>query len=167
MLPVDLDLKQIGMEGWQNPKEWSAEGKLYVHQGGGIVLFKPSPATGTFAFIGLLGKEKRLSWVLNYTDQQNYLLFEIDSKTFSRKEVVDGQTKELSRAPSGIGKSEYCSVRIDVTPGSIVHQIYDGQRLVPVDTWKDPARDFSRGKFGFLIPGNQTVSISDFGFSPQ
>ena len=167
MLPVDLNLKQIGMEGWQNPKEWSADGKLYVHQGGGIVLFDASPATGTFAFIGLLHKGKRLSWVLNYIDQQNYLLFEIDSKTFSRKEVVDGQTKELSRAPSGIGKSEYCSVRIDVTPGSIVHQVYDGQRLVPVDIWKDPARDFSRGKFGFLIPGNQTVSISDFGFSPQ
>ena len=166
-LPVDLALKQIGMEGWQNPKEWSAEGKSYVHKGGGIVLFNPNPTAGTFVFTAPLRKGKRLAWALNYTDQDNYLLFEIDSKAFSRKEVVGGQTRELYRSPSGIGKSEYCSVRIDVTAGSIIHQIYDGQRLVPFDTWKDSTRDFSRGKFGFVIPGNQTVSISNFGFSPQ
>jgi serine/threonine protein kinase len=166
-LPIDLNLKQIGMEGWQNPKEWSTEGNSYVHGGGGIVLFNPSPTAGTFVFTALLRKGKRLAWVLNYTDQDNYLLFEIDAKAFSRKEVVRGQTRELSRVTSGVSKSECCSVRIDVASGSIVHQVYAGQRLVPLDTWKDSTQDFSRGKFGFLIPRNETLSISNFGFSPQ
>jgi serine/threonine-protein kinase len=166
-IPVDLSLKPIGMEGWRNPKEWSAEGNLYVHKGGGIVLFDPSPTAGTFVFTAPHHKGKPLAWVLNYTDQNNYLLFEIDSKVFVRKEVVGGKARELSRSPSGIGKSEFFSIRIDVAPGSILQQISNGQRPLPLDTWKDSTKDFSRGKFGFVIPKNQTVSISNFGFSPQ
>ena len=94
-------------------------------------------------------------------------MFEIDAKAFSRKEVVHGQTRDLSRVTYGISKSECCSMRIDVAPGSIIHQIYAGQRLVPLDTWKDSAQDFSRGKFGLVIPRNEAVSISNFSFSPQ
>ena len=167
MLPVNLNLKQMGMEGWQNPKEWAAQGKWYVNQGVGISLYNASPTAGTFVFTGQLRKGERLAWVLNYTDPNNYLLFEIDSRTFARKQVVGGQTKQLSTSPSEIGKSEYCSVRIDVTRGSVVHQIFNGKQLVPVDTWKDSARDFSRGKFGFVIAPKQKMGISNFSFSPQ
>ncbi len=166
-LPVNLNLTGMGMEGWQNPKEWVAQGKWYVHQGSGTSLYSASPTAGTFVFTAQLRKGERLAWVLNYTDPSNYLLFEIDARTISRKEVVGGQEKDLSTSPSEIGKSEYCSVRIDVTRGSIVHQIYNGKQLVPVDTWKDSSRDFSRGKFGFLIAPRQKLEISNFSFSPQ
>ena len=167
ILPVTLNLKQVGMEGWQYPKEWSAAGNSYVHRGGGIVLFNPTPTAGAFVFTAQVYKGKRLAWVLNYKDHDNYLLFEVDSKTFSRKEVVKGQVRELAHTPSGIGKGDCCSFRIDVTAGSVILQIFNGQQLAPLDTWKDPARNFSQGRFGFVIAGNQALSISNFGFSPQ
>ena len=34
-------------------------------------------------------------------------------------------------------------------------------------TWAEPGRNFSEGKFGFLIRGNDEIGISDFKFQPK
>ena len=36
-----------------------------------------------------------------------------------------------------------------------------------LDSWTEAGRNFSDGKFGFYIPGNDEISISDFKFQPK
>jgi hypothetical protein len=36
-----------------------------------------------------------------------------------------------------------------------------------LDTFVEEDRDFTQGKFGFLIQGNDEIAISDFKFMPK
>ncbi len=164
---VDLILPQGGMEGWDNPSAWTPEGSWFVHRGSSPVLFGTTPTTGRFVFSAMSGKGSYLQWVIHYTDRDNYVLFEIDAKSFSRYRVVNGKRTRLQRVPRGMGEKGYCTLQIDVMPGSIVHQLYEGQKFTSLDAWNEPEANFANGKFGFLIPRNGTLRLSNFRFSPQ
>jgi hypothetical protein len=41
----------------------------------------------------------------------------------------------------------------------------DGWKVL--DTFDDAGRDFTQGKFGFLIQGNDEIAVSDFKFLPK
>jgi hypothetical protein len=42
-----------------------------------------------------------------------------------------------------------------------------GDEWKVLDTFAEPGRDFTQGKFGFLIQGNDEIAISDFKFLPK
>ena len=59
-------------------------------------------------------------------------------------------------------KKTFCSMQIRVSPNEIVHQVREKDTWVTLDTWSQPGANLSLGKFGFYIPGNDQVALSNF-----
>jgi len=167
---VDLELsrqEELAMMQWEEPQEWNRDGEWFVRKGGNFVLFKPTPAAGRFVFTAMLRKGRRLQWVINQSDERNYILFQMDRKHFYRSEVRNGELTPQLKVAHGVEKKGYYTVQVVVTPTSILHELYDGTKWIPLDAWREAGRDFTNGKFGFYIPGNDEVALTNFAFSPQ
>jgi serine/threonine protein kinase len=162
-----IEAAKGGMPDWETPGSWSRDGNWFVHKGGGAVPFRVTPVNGSFVFTVALRKGRRLQWFINRSDDKNYLLFQMDKKHFYRSQVVNGKQTEIGRNEHAISKHDYYTLEIDITPASVLHRIHDGQRWITLDEWKDAKRNFSAGKFGFLVPGNDQVAISNFIFTPH
>jgi hypothetical protein len=164
---VKVQPQALGMADWEDPKAWVREGQYFARKGGNVVLFRASPASGTLAFTVAPLKGKRLQWVLNYVDQKNYALFQVDKKHFYRKDVVNGKTFDLSKVPHNLGEDGPYTLQIEVAAGALVHRVQSGARWIVLDSWTQPARNFTYGKFGFLIQGNDKVGLANFSFTPR
>jgi hypothetical protein len=156
-----------GMSDWDNPAGWTKDGNWFVHRGGNFVTFRPSPVLGSFVFTASLRRGGRLQWFLARADDKNYVLFQMDKKNYYRHEVVNGRRKELQKVAHKQENQDYWTLQIDVTANSVVHKLHDGERWTVLDAWSEPGRNFSSGKFGFYIPGNDQYAISNFSYSPQ
>ena len=53
-----------------------------------------------------------------------------------------------------------------MTPDRVVQKVRVGDEWKVLDTFTEPGRDFTQGKFGFLVQGNDEIGISDFKFLP-
>ncbi|MBI1983706.1 MAG: PEGA domain-containing protein [Acidobacteria bacterium] len=159
--------KRGGMEDWEDPRDWSRDGEWFVRRGGDFTLFRTTPTAGRFVFTVALRRGRRLQWVLNQKDKKNYLLFQMDEKTFTRSRVRNGDSTDESRVEHGLGGAGYYTMQIKVTPGGLVHEAYDGKKWIVLDSWKEAGLDFTEGKFGFLIPRGDEVAVSNFTFYPQ
>lgn len=110
----------------------------------------------------MLTKGRLLQWVLNYTDDKNYVLFQMDDNFFYRAVIRNGQkTDEIKLADKGDKKS-FRTVRIRVSATELVHQIKHGNSWPVVDRWTQRGADLSRGKFGFYLTGDDQVALSGF-----
>jgi hypothetical protein len=157
----------FGMGDWDDAGGWVKEGHNYVHKGGNFVTFKPAPVNGSIMFTIMLQKGKRLQWVVNYKDEKNYALFQVDKKNFYRIQVVNGRKTELAKTPHGQQeKAEYFTIRVDVSPDAIEHYIRRGNQWAPLDSRKTPGAQFSNGKFGFYIPGKDEYAVNFFVYTP-
>jgi serine/threonine-protein kinase len=159
--------KPLGMSDWDEPAAWIEERGWFVHKGGNFVGFKPPQVVGTLVFVIDLRKGKRLQWVARYSDPKNYLLFQMDKKVFYRVQVVDGKETVLEKKPYPTQKQSTYRIAVDISAGAIVNKLYDGSKWMVLDNWEESGRSFSRGKFGFMLPGSDSVAISDFSFSPK
>ena len=128
------------------------------------MLYRTSPTSGTFVFSAMLRKGHRLEWVLNCQDDKNYLLFQMDDDDLSRSIVRGGQSTEAAKIPFKSDKKVFRTFLIRVSPGEIVTQIREGQDWKTLDRASIPGVDLSSGKFGFLIPGNDEVALSNFSY---
>ena len=153
--------------GWENASVWTRDGNWQVRKGGGISLYGATPTAGRFVFTITLRKGKRLQWVLNHSDGQNYALYTTDKKTFTRSVVRNGSTQELAKLPMPVEYNGYYTLQIRVSAGSVVHEIFDGKSWLLLDSWTNPGTNVAAGKFGVLVPGNDEVGISNFAFYPQ
>jgi hypothetical protein len=156
-----------GMSDWDNPAGWARDGNWFVQRGGNFVTFRPSPVQGTFVFTASLRRGRRLQWFVGRTDDKNYSLFQLDRRNFTRIEVVNGRSKELAKVQHKQDKQDYWTVQIEVSAGSVIHRLHDGERWLALDEWRDGGRNFSAGKFGFYIPGGDQYALSNFSFQPQ
>jgi len=152
---------------WENASAWTRDGNWQLKKGGGVSLFGASPTAGRFVFTIMLRKGKRLQWVLNYLDDHNYALFQADKKTFTRSVVRNGSTRELAKVAIPIDYKGYYTIQVRVTPGSVMHEIFDGKSWASLDSWTDPGMDVTQGKFGVLVQGSDVVGISNFAFYPR
>jgi hypothetical protein len=167
---VDLRLtgeQKSGIALWENPDRWARDGNWYVRRGGGFALCSISPAAGRFLFTVVLRRGNHLQWVVNQTDERNYVLFQLEKNVLTRSLVRNGATTELARVPLSFGSPGYYTMQVRIAAGTIAHQIFDGKSWIMLDSWTEPGQDFARGKFGFLIPGNDEVGITNFSFNPQ
>jgi len=155
-----LSLAPGGMQDFDDAAGWKSNQGWFVHRGGGFVLYKTSPTSGTFVFSTMLEKGHRLQWVFNYTDDHNYALFQMDENYFYRSQVRGGQTTEEAKIPFKTDKKKSRTFQIVVTPNRIVHQIQQGDGWAPLDSWT--GGNLSSGKFGFLLPGSDEVEVSNF-----
>lgn len=158
---------EIGMAAWDDPAGWVEANGWFVRKGGNFVSLKPVKTSGIIVFTAELRKGKRLQWAAARTDPQNYVFFQIDRKSFYRWEVVKGKEKQLEKIPYEGQKQSAFTIEVDVSPTSIVNKFYDGAKWLTLDTWQDPARAFSTGKFGLLLPGGDIVALSNFQFTVQ
>jgi hypothetical protein len=157
---------------FEDPGQWHPENGGYVHRGAGFLSFK-MPPQGTFTFTvqprkGGLFREGRVRWRLMYVDNRNFAEFEIDKNNFVCRVVQDGKSAERTRTSlKDIDKQKEFTVQIDVTPEHIVHRLRSGSAWFPLDAWSEPGIRFSDGKFGFFLPGNDEIELTNFKFQPK
>ncbi|HEV1286597.1 MAG TPA: PEGA domain-containing protein [Bryobacteraceae bacterium] len=161
-----------GMADWEDPSGWARDGEAWVHHGGNFVPYKP-PAKGTYEFTvqllkgGNVFRGGHIRWYVDYVDPKNYGLFEIDKKTFWAKEVTNGKSKDREKTQHGLENAKTFTIQVDVTPDHVVHRLKNGDTWLTLDSWTETGRIFSDGKFGFYIPGNDEIGITDFKFQPK
>jgi hypothetical protein len=159
---LDLHLTPGGMGDWDLPAAWRNDGASYVRRGGNFILYKTVPTTGTFAFNASLRKGKKLQWVLNYLDDQNYELFQMDENFFYRNQIRAGQQAEAVKIPFKSEKKQFHTFQIRVSPSQVVHEILLNGKWNVVDSWSQSGINLAAGKFGFYIPSNDEISLADF-----
>ncbi len=168
---LDLSLAPSGMSKWEDVVGWKQERGSFVHKGGDFVMYSVSPTSGTFVFSAMLTKGHRLQWMLNCTDANNYVLFQIDDNNFYRTVVKNGQKGDETKIPHKGDKKSFQTLQIHVGTNEIVHQIRQGESWVVLDRWTQPGSNLSLGRFGFYIPGSDQVALSSFAhyvdFSPR
>jgi hypothetical protein len=161
-----------GMAEFEDAQSWKKEGDSWVHKGGGFVPYKPTPK-GVFTFTvellkgGGAFRAGQVRWCFQYLDSKNYLLYEMDRKNFWAGVVEKGKRLERIKAPHNLGNRKAFTIQIEVTPDRLVQKVRVGDQWKVLDTFVEEGRDFTQGKFGFLIQGNDEIAISDFQFLPQ
>ena len=161
-----------GMTEFEDSQGWKQQGDNWTHKGGGFVPYKLSPK-GVFTFTAELLKgggvfrSGQIRWCVQYLDSKNYVLSEIDPKTFWSGVVEKGKRLERVKAPHNLGNQKSFTIQVEVTPDLLVQRVRIGNEWKVLDTFTEPGRDFTQGKFGFLIQGNDEIAISDFKFQPK
>jgi serine/threonine-protein kinase len=159
---LDLSLAPSGMSKWDDAAGWKQDKGTYVRKGGDYVLYGVSPTSGTFVFSAMLAKGHRLQWVVNYTDPNNYVLFQIDDNNFYRSAVRNGEKSDEIKVPNKSDKKSFRTIQIRVEPNQIVHLIKQGDSWASLDRWSQSGSNLTQGRFGFYIPGGDQVVLSGF-----
>jgi len=142
-----------------------------VRHGGGFVHYHVPRVAGHYSFaargqVGGFLKHSKLQWYAGFQDSQNYILFTVDGKHASIREIRDGKQREVSRIPFSAESNEWVQVDLIVRPNLI-----DARLRTPDTGWDDigtvesDGRDFTQNKVGFLIPGSDEITVSNFRFS--
>ena len=159
---LDLALAPSGMSKWDDPSGWKQENGAFVRKGGDYILYGVTPTSGTFMFSAMLTKGHRLQWVVNYTDPNNYVLFQIDDNNFYRTDIRNGQKATDVKIPHKGEKKSFRTLQIHVSPTEVVHQVKQGNAWFVLDRWTLPGANLSAGRFGFYLPGGDQISLANF-----
>jgi serine/threonine-protein kinase len=158
----DLSLAPDGMSKWDDAAGWKQDKGSFVRKGGDFVTYGLAPTSGTFVFSAMLSKGHRLQWVLNFTDANNYVLFQMDDNNFYRTVVHNGQKGDEVKIPHKNEKKAFRTLLIRVGPNEIVHQIRQGDSWVVLDRFAPGGTNLSLGKFGFYLPNNDQIALANF-----
>jgi hypothetical protein len=142
-----------------------------VRKGGGFIAYHVPRAAGHYSFsahsrIGGFLKHSKLQWYAGYQDSQNYVLFTVDGKHAIIRDIRDGKPIEVNRIPFNADSNEWVQVDLSVKADSI-----DARLRTPDASWHDvgtvisQGRDFTQGKVGFYVPGNDEIAVANFHFS--
>jgi hypothetical protein len=166
--PVALTIADWGSSIWTSEDGW------YQRKLPGPIIFPRPLGTGLIQFsvrwdggARILGLAKgHVQWVLNYVDPENYLRCELDDVGFQVESVTQGQKPKAIGKKTLVAKQAHYTVQIRVTQDKITQELQqDGS------TWKHlstvPVTAEAKGKFGFLIPAGQTLSLANFSFQPE
>jgi serine/threonine protein kinase len=168
-----------GMERWDQP--WVLQDGWYSRRGGGFDLYN---ADGPSSYVFTLrlrhshnpfSAGSRIRWVVSYVDPNNYIEMQLDGKFFYRTEIVGGKKHELPKIAFKVPEStESLTVSLDVSANTLVQRYSvkkDEWKIL--DSWDHAAspsagggktRSFTEGKFGFLIPPDRDLEISNFSY---
>ncbi len=159
------------MSNFEAPGTWRMEDNIWKHRGAATLTYGIQP-NGIFTFSiymlkgGSLLRGGRVRWVLGYQDPKNYLLFELDEENLWSKVVENGKTLERKKIAHKQDKSmRVWNILIDSSSGRLVHKIQGDNGWTELDSWSEPGRDFTQGKFGILVTGNDEVGLSNFQFT--
>ena len=168
-LPV---VKAGTMDDFEDPAAWRRNGDSWSHRGPAFLAYKPVPR-GVFQFTvqlvkgGSLFHGGRVRWCLNYRDSRNYALFELNNQSFWVKDVSNGKSTDRAKTQLSLDKVKMFTVRVEVKPQQIAQTILIDGKWVSLNSWTDNGRNFTEGKFGFLVQGSDEIAISDFKFTPE
>jgi len=150
---------------WERPDGWTIEGDWLVRRGGNFVLSTFPAKAGSYSFV-LWRKGKSAQWVVNYRDEKNYCLFEIDSKSLNRTVVRNGRKGLTIKVPHSHEKQTTYTLQVSVAGNTITHKIFDGKSWQLLDQLRLPGTDWSVGKFGMFVPGRDQIGLSHLTFKP-
>ncbi|HLX45389.1 MAG TPA: PEGA domain-containing protein [Bryobacteraceae bacterium] len=172
-IPAAAAPKPGDVTGFAEPDAWKKDGDVWVHKGGGFVPYKLGPR-GVYTFTvelvkgGGVFRGGRIRWCVQYVDAKNYLLYELDKKTFWAEVIEKGKKLERAKTQHNVDSQKAFSIQIEVTPEHVVHKIKDASgQWVLLDSFAEPGRNFTSGPFGFFIQGNDEIGISEFSFVPK
>jgi serine/threonine-protein kinase len=156
------DVFQMDAADWDKP--WTRDGEWFTRRGGDFVLYRRTPTEGTFQFT--LRAKSKVEWVLDYSDPQNYLLFEINKQTFALSQYANNRRLVIADR-KGIGvKAGNFMVNLVVEPTRVITTLVDEQgNPVTLYDWNRPGQPFTRGRFGIHLPGNSQVWLANFRFT--
>lgn len=161
-----------GMAQFADAQNWTRDGEYWIHKGGGFVPYM-LPAKGVFTFTvrllkgGGVFRSGQIRWCVEYLNSKNYLLSEMDRKTFWTGVVKNGERLERAKAAHNLGEQKAYTIQIEVSPDRLVQKALVGGEWKVLDSFSEPGRDYTQGRFGFLIQGNEELAISDFKFLPK
>ena len=161
-----------GMSDFSELATWTKDGDNWVHKGGGFQAYKLTPK-GTFTFTVQLIKGGsflhggEIRWCVQYLNPQNYLLTEVDRKNFSALVIRDGEKLYRVKKAHNLGNQKAFTVQLDIAPDHLIQSLLIDNKWITFDQFREPGRDYTQGKFGFLIQGNDEIAISDFKFVPK
>jgi hypothetical protein len=158
------------------PKETAGHGMeleaQQVRKGGGFVSYHIPKSSGRYSFqaqvrkSGGLFKKGKLQWYAGYQDFDNYVMFSLDGKRASMREVRDGKGADIDRVPFNLDTNEWVQVDLVVKADSITARVKTPDTpWTEIGTVTDQRRDLTQGKVGFYIPGSDEVAISGFKFT--
>ena len=155
------------LEEWGKGRGWMREGPLLVRRGGNFVLAPIEPGPGTYSFTAILKKGRRLEWVVNYRDERNYSLYQLGKNFFQRIQVRGGERSTPVKLRHTLHRDEFVTVHIEVSGNSIVQRAQQNGRSVLLDEWKHSGAGFTRGRFGFHVPGRDQIALREMSFIPR
>ena len=171
-IPAPVAAPVGGIADFEDASAWKKDGELWVHRGAGFIPYK-LPSKGVFTFTvellkgGNVFRGGRIRWCVQYLDARNYLLFELDRKNFWAEVMEKGKKYERAKTQHDLEKQKAFTVQIDASAERLVHKINNGSEWIVLDSFAEPGRDFTQGKFGFLIQGNDEIGLADFKFTPK
>ena len=142
-----------------------------IRHGGGFVHYNSPKATGRYSFtahskIGGFLKHDKLQWYAGYQNSENYIMFSLDGKHASLREMRDGKSYEVNRIPFIVASGEWVQVNMSVKPGSITASVKSPDAgWSEIGTASSTGRDFTQDKVGFYVPGNDEVAVANFHFA--
>jgi hypothetical protein len=152
----------MGLGDWEKVGGWEKDGAYLTRRGGGVV-FAPSAAdAGHYTFTVSVIKGKRVEWFVNYQDERNYVLFQLDDDHLTATSLTGGN-KKTTKTPVHINREELVMVGMDVNDSavnvSVGQQDKKFTQSVPID--------HAAGKFAFRVPGKDQIELGDFHFIPR
>jgi eukaryotic-like serine/threonine-protein kinase len=163
------------LEDWDKP--WGMDGVWYTRQGGDFVPYKIVPASGVFrfaiapksskGFLGIGGNPK-MRWVINYVDPKNYIEFQIDKQSYSSEQYINGKKVEhAKRKPHGLAEATSFEIQMTVAPTKISVEIRSGDDYTTLDTFSDADSNYTDGRFGFHLPNQDQIYLTNFSFTQK
>jgi serine/threonine-protein kinase len=154
--------KGIALGDWEKTGGWEKDGPYLSRKGGGIVFAPSAGEAGHYAFSAKVIKGKRLEWFVNYVDERNNVLFQLDDDHLTATSVVDGSKKTI-KVPVRVNKEETVSVVMDIGDSSVSVNVAQQDRKFPASL----ATGHAAGKFAFRVPGKDEIELNEFHFVPR
>jgi hypothetical protein len=173
---AELTLRRVAVEkrdpsldlgDWEVAPGWHREGNLVARKGGGVALAPGRSGAGLYEFSIELRSGRRLEWVVNYIDENNYELFQMGKDNLFRIQVRGGKKSKAVRVRHPVDQGRFFQIRIEVTRDAIVHRALHNGAWTIIDRWTGSDADFSQGRFGFHVPGGDEVALRSFTFRPD
>ncbi len=146
-LPV---VKRTVSDVFENASAWTANEKLWVHDGKGISFTRRREGEFVFDLInpkdskGIAGSRmRRIVFVADYAGPDNQILYTLDSKNLSRKVFAGSKAENESKTESGMS-DHILRINVEITGSTITVRNRAGKILDSI------RRNGSNGRFGFV-----------------
>jgi hypothetical protein len=144
-----------------------------VRQGGGFVSYGTPKTAGNYSFqaLGKVGgflKKSKLQWYAGYQDSDNYILFSLDGKHATVREVRLGKSIEWNRVPFVSESNKWIAVSLSIKPDSVSARVKgEAAAWSDLGSVSSPGRDFTQDKVGLYIPSGDELAVTNFRFAPH
>ena len=152
------------MDDFENPSAWHMENGMWRHRGQGFLSCK-QVLQGMFTFEVQVIRGGHARWAVDYSDPRRYTLFELDDESLGVLDVANGKRSSVAKIRhEAHSKDHRWMLQIKVSAGQVVHSVYRDRGWAVLDT---RATASGKGRFGFLIQGNDEIALASFRFTPR